>query len=303
MKITQTGMYVPNRIENNNYFVDKLGLNTNAQWILNKTGISTRHFAYPNQNTSDLATAACLPIIDDPKSIDLIILATTTPDMAIPSASGQIQRKLGCTCPTVDINNACSGFIYALDIAYHYIKCGTYRKILVIGADVSSKLVNFSDRLTSIFFGDGAGAVIVEQNEHNSVYSRHLATEGNFESISTNNNGKLTMNGQEIWNFALRVFPETINILLEKANISIDKLDWIIPHQANSEMIKACIKIINYPEDKVIINVDKYGNTISATIPMALHEAINDGRIKAGDIVAMVGFGAGLSWGGILMEI
>lgn len=302
MKIISTGIYVPDRVEDNSYFVSKLGLETTSEWIANKTGIIQRHYAFPNQTTSDLATIAAKNAVDDPSSLDLILVATTTPDMAIPSVATFVQRNLGAKCPAIDLNNACSGFVYALDVAYQYIKAGTYRKILVIGADVASSITNFKDRTTSPFFADGAGAVVVENSDYDCVLARHLAAEGCYEAISTVDTGMLSMDGKSIWDFALRVFPDTIRKLADQAGIDVSQIDCIVPHQANAVMIKACADVLNYPHNKVFINAEKYGNTISATIPMALHEAIEQHKISRGDIFALVGYGAGLAWGGLLLK-
>lgn len=301
MIISKTSKYLPLRKEDNEYFSKTLKLDVTPEWIANKTGILNRHYAALDQSTSDLASLAFNEMQEDPLTIELLIIATTTSDMAVPSVSGIIQKKIGCSCPCIEINAGCSGFIYAFDLAYHYLR--TYKKILVIGADTITKLIDYTDNVTPVFFGDAAGAVIVERSSKNTILSRYLATKGDVESISTANlKGKVQMNGRQVWDFVLEVFPDTVNRLLVDSGLSIGDVDWIIPHQANIKMIKAAVEKLNFPFEKTIINADKYGNTVAASIPMALHDGISDGRIKENDKIILIGYGAGLSWGGILME-
>ena len=301
IKISNTSKYLPVRTEDNDYFSKILKLDVSPEWIVNKTGILTRHYAAFDQLTSDLAYMAYENMKEeDPSTIELLIIATTTTDMAVPSVSGIVQKKIGCSCPCIEINSGCAGFVYAFDVAYHYIQ--TYKKILVIGADTITRLIDYSDNVTPVFFGDGAGAVMLERSSKKTILSRFISTRGNVESISTQKNGKVEMNGRDIWNFVLEVFPDTVNKLLNDAALTISDVDWIVPHQANIKMIKAAVEKLNFPFEKTIINADKYGNTVAASIPMALHDGISDGRIKEGDKIILIGYGAGLSWGGILME-
>ena len=299
MRIETTGIYLPNRVVPNSYFVNDLKLDTTEQWIAEKTGILERRFV-SNETTSDMAAEAARSCVQNPETLDMILVATTTPDTPIPSTATFVQRKIGAKCPAVDLNNACSGFLYALDIAHQYISNGTYKRILVIGADSSTHVTDQHDRLTAVFFGDAAGAAVV--TEGGEVLGRCLHAQGHHEAISTVGTGKLSMDGKAIWNFATTVFPDMVTNLAQQAGIGPNEIDWIVPHQANGQMLKACADKLGYPTERVIMNVQKYGNTISATVPIALHEAIADGRIKRGDLVAMLGFGAGLAWGGMLLR-
>ena len=289
--------------------------------MVSKTGIVKRPIS--EIPVSKMASIACEKALENSKTkadeIDLIILATSTPDMLIPCTASLVQREIKAyKAAAFDLNNACSGFIFALDIASKYLDTGTYKKILVVGSDWASKITNQNDRNTVVFFADGAGAVVVSSgDEYSKVLSSCLNSYGKYESIyipkggclkrfpekeEEKNKFYLEMNGKEIWDFATDVFPKTIDELCEKAKIKKSEIDWVIPHQANKRIIEESMKTCNISIEKAIINIENRGNTIAATIPLALDEANKENKIKRGQIVALVGFGAGLSWGGILLK-
>lgn len=298
MNILGSGICIPKNKILNNYFTEILKLDTSVEWIESKTGIISRHHV-EKETLIEMATHAAKDAIDKSNidSIDMIILATSTPDTSIPCMATFVAKNLGIKCPAFDINNACSSYIYALDIATKYLN--DYKNILVIGADIATRVTNFKDRLTSIFFGDGAGAVVLTDSDKKK--SSYIMANGNHEAISTINSGKLEMNGKSIWDFTHEVVPQTIYELTRKAKLNLSDIDWIVPHQPNAKMLKSCFEHMGFPFEKVIVNVDKYGNTISASIPIALHEGMQK-KIKRGDTIALVGWGAGLSWGGILLQ-
>ena len=319
MKILGSGSYVPNEVETNLDLIDK-GIDTTNEWILSKTGIKERPIS--KIPVSEMAKIACEIALKksriSPEDIELIILATSTPDMLIPCCSSSLQKKIKAKNSAVfDLNNACSGFVYSLDIASKYIQTRTYEKIMVVGADWSSKITNPFDRNTVVFFADGAGAVIVGKEDFKSNFlSSYLACEGDispifipsggcldrFHNNFNNEDFYLKMEGKKIWNFVIKVFSKTLNELCKKAKIKIDDIDWIVPHQPNKILLEEAAKVSKIPIEKVIINVENRGNTIAASIPIALDEAIGNSKIKRGDIVALMGFGAGLSWGGVLIR-
>ena len=321
MKILGTGSYLPERVVDNHYFVNDLGLSTSDEWIRNKTGICCRHFASEDETSSEMATVASVRALEQAgilaKDIDMIILATTTPDYIIPSTACLVQQKLGANkACAVDINNACSGFIYAMDIASAYIASGIHECILVIGVDVATRITNMHDRNTAIFFADGAGAVVLSKtHEQKGVLAASLKSRGCPEALHIPAGGSknrfsdtpsdyfMTMNSHMIWDFAVDVFPNMINEIAAKANITVKEIDMIVPHQANANIIKESMNKLQLPLDQVYINIDQCGNTISATVPIALDECMRKSLIKDGNKLALVGFGAGLAWGSILIQL
>lgn len=300
MKILGTGVYVPSKTISNDYFTDVLKLDTSKEWIELKTGIKNRHYV-EQETLLDLAYFASKRAMEKAgvSNVDMIILATSTPDTSIPSTATLLTERLGIRCAAFDLNNACSSFIYALDIASRYLE--ENKTILVIGADISTRVTNFKDRLTSIFFADGAGAVIIQESTSSRKLASYMMASGNHGAISTLNSGKLEMVGKSIWDFTHEVVPQTIEELANKAKIKVNDIDWVVPHQPNARMLESCFKTMGFPFEKVIVNVEKYGNTISASIPIALYEGL-ESKIQRKDIVCLVGWGAGLSWGGILLE-
>lgn len=312
-----TGKYVPERILTNQD-MEKM-MDTNDEWIVSRTGIRERHIAAPEQATSDLAfeaaKAAAASAGIKHEDIELIIVATVTPDSAFPSTACILQDKLGAKgAAAFDLSAACSGFVYGLATATSLIQTGMYNNALVIGADCLSRITDYTDRNTSVLFGDGAGAVILgEVPEGRGFKSFDLGAEGAggpllnlqaggsrlpaSEETVANKQHYIYMNGREVFKFAVRVMGTATIDVLEKAGLGKEDVDLFIPHQANIRIIQSAMQRLELPEEKVVINVDKYANTSAASIPLALVEAAEEGRMKPGDKVLMVGFGGGLTWG------
>ncbi|SEK20280.1 beta-ketoacyl-ACP synthase III [Paenibacillus sp. OK003] len=312
-----TGKYVPEKILTNSD-LEKM-VDTNDEWIVSRTGIKERHIAAPDQATSDLAYEAAIKALESAgmtgSDLDLIIVATITPDSSFPSTACILQDKLGAKCAAAfDLSAACSGFVYGLATATSFIQSGMYNNALVIGADCLSRITDYTDRNTCVLFGDGAGAVIVgEVPEGRGFKSFDLGAEGaggsllQMEgggsrlpaSVETVENKKhyIYMNGREVFKFAVRVMGTATIEVLRKAGLERTDVDLFVPHQANIRIIQSAMQRLELPEEKVVVNVDKYANTSAASIPLALVEAAEEGRMKAGDTVLMVGFGGGLTWG------
>ncbi len=318
--ILGTGSYLPERVLTN----DDLAkiVDTNDEWIQTRTGIKERRIAADDQATSDLAYEAGLKAIEDANidknEIDLIIIATSTPDYSMPSSAAIVQDKLGIKASGFDLEAACTGFVYGLVTGYSFIKSGIYKKVLVIGADTFSRLLDWEDRGTCILFGDGAGAVVLGEVETGGYLSSDLQADGSganelivpssgskipfTEEVLKNRDHYVKMNGREIFKFAVKVFPDTVEKSLEQANLNVDDIDMFIPHQANIRIIESIAKRFKQPLEKFYINLDKYGNTSAATIPIALDEAVKESRIKKGDKIIMVGFGGGLTYGSTIFQ-
>lgn len=318
--IIGVGSYVPEKVLTNND-LEKI-VETNDEWIVSRTGIKTRHIAEENELASDLATHAATQALKDaklaPHQIDLIIVATSTPDMHFPSTACVVQDKLGCTnASAFDLSAACSGFIYGLVTAQQFINTGTYKYALVIGAEVLSKVVDWQDRTTCVLFGDGAGAVVlgpVEQGQ--GIVAAKLAAEGAGRDCLTlpcvkdagpfsavqEQKPHIFMHGREVYKFAVKVMVEGAEAVLKQAGITKEEVSLLIPHQANIRIIEHAAKKLEMPLEKVMANVEQYGNTSAASIPIALAEAYQQGRIKAGQYVVLVGFGGGLTWGAALIR-
>ncbi len=313
-----TGKYVPERILDNAE-LEKM-VDTNDEWIVSRTGIRERHIAAPEQATSDLAYEASLKALASagiqPEELDLIIVATITPDTSFPSTACILQEKLGAKkAAAFDLSAACSGFVYSLAAATGFIQNGMYNNALVIGADTLSRITDYTDRNTCVLFGDGAGAVVLgEVAKGRGFQSFDLGAEGaggdllklpaggsrlpsSPETIESKQHF-ISMNGRDVFKFAVRVMGTATEEVLRKAEMTKDEIDLFIPHQANIRIIQSAMQRLDLSEDRVMINVDKYANTSAASIPLALVEAYEEGRIKEGDRVVMVGFGGGLTWGG-----
>ena len=297
---------------------------TSDEWIATRTGIRQRRLALPSESLSVLATAASSQAIAasgiKPEDLDLILLATSTPDDLFGSAC-QVQAKLGATnAVAFDLTAACSGFVFGLVTAAQYIRTGVYKNVLLIGADILSRWVDWEDRRTCVLFGDGAGAVVLQaaksdrllgfalKSDGTQNHYLNLAYAGNSQELLTDINitkgtyQPITMNGKEVYRFAVQKVPEIIDKALFQANISVDQIDWLILHQANQRIIDAVAQRLNIPEHKVISNLAHYGNTSAASIPLALDEAVRQGKIKPNEIVATSGFGAGLTWGAAIFQ-
>lgn len=315
--IIGTGMYVPERVLTNADLEQMV--DTNDEWIVSRTGIRERHIAAPEQATSDLAYEAAVRALDKagltPDQLDLIIVATITPDTAFPSTACILQDKLGAKkAAAFDLSAACSGFVYSLATAVNFIGSGMYGNALIIGADTLSRITDYTDRNTCVLFGDGAGAVVLAPvTEGRGFKSFDLGAEGSGgpllnlkaggsrlpASEDTIKDGKhyIYMNGREVFKFAVRVMATATDEVLRKAGFAKEDIDLFVPHQANIRIIQSAMQRLNLPEEKCVINVDKYANTSAASIPLALVEAAEAGRIKEGDKVLLVGFGGGLTWG------
>ena len=318
--ILGTGSYLPEKILTNKD-LEKI-VDTNDEWITTRTGIKERRIAADDEATSDLSYNAALRAIEDSgidkNEIDLIIIATSTPDYQMPSTAALVQNKLGIKAAGFDLEAACTGFVYGLITGYSFINAGIYKKVLVVGADVFSRILDWEDRGTCILFGDGAGAVVLGEVEDGGYLGGDLQADGSggselivpssgsrmplTQEVLDNKDQFVKMNGREIFKFAVKIFPETVDRSLEKANLKIDDIDLIIPHQANIRIIESISKRLNQPLEKFFVNLDKYGNTSAATIPIALDEASKQGRISKGDKVIMVGFGGGLTYGSCIIE-
>lgn len=292
---------------------------TNDEWIVSRTGIRERHIAAPHEATSDLAYEAAVRTLDSAgikaEDLELIIVATVTPDSTVPSTACILQDKLGAKgAAAFDLSAACSGFVYSLATATGFIQNGMYNNALVIGADTLSRITDYSDRNTCVLFGDGAGAVIIgEVPEGRGFLSFDLGAEGSGGSLLNIEAGGsrlpashqtiedkkhfLYMNGREVFKFAVRVMGTATERVLTKAGLGKENIDLFVPHQANIRIIQSAMQRLDLPPEKCVINVDKYANTSAASIPLALVEAAEEGRIKEGDAVLMVGFGGGLTWG------
>ncbi len=323
-KIIGTGSYLPPKRVSNQELADQLatrGIETSDEWIVSRSGISARHYAEADVNSSDLGVEAAKRALDaaglQANDIDLIILATSTPDFlgGFPSTACIVQNKLGITngAAAVDVQAVCSGFIYAMAMADSMIKSGTHQKVLIIGAEVFSRILNFEDRTTCVLFGDGAGAIVMARSEEPGVLATKLHADGSQSHVlcvpGHVNGGVvagsafLYMDGQAVFKLAVTVLEKVANEALEIAGLSADQVDWLIPHQANIRIMQSTAKKLQLPMDKVVVTVDQHGNTSAASIPLALDAAVRDGRVKAGQIVMLEGVGGGFTWGAALVKM
>ncbi|SUZ85032.1 uncharacterized protein METZ01_LOCUS37886 [marine metagenome] len=295
-------------------------VDTSDDWIKSRTGVEKRHIASDDQSTSDLAYEAAKIAIRNSSTnlneIDLIIVGTCTPDLVFPNTATLVQEKLGIGgCPAFSLETACSGFIYAAAVADKFIKVGEAKCALVIGADCLSRLLDWTDRSTCVLFGDGAGAVILKPSSESGIISCHLGSDGQYKDLlcypigpskdlhkAGSSDAKLLMSGNEVFKVAVRTLGKLAEKTLRDNDIDQDKLDWLVPHQANMRIIKATAKRLKLPLSKVILTVQDHGNSSSASIPMALDVGIEDGRIQRGQLILMEGFGGGFTWGSILMR-
>ena len=320
--IIGVGMYAPEKVLTNAELAGTL--NTTAEWIETMSGIRERHIAAPSQAASDLGLVAAQRALAragvSPDEVDLIIVSTSTPDMQFPSTACIIQERLGIkNIPAFDLTAVCSGFVYALTVGAQFIANEFSRTVLVIGTEAVSRVINWSEKETCMLIGDGAGAVVLRQVPAGyGVLSAKLGADGsgaNFMMVPAGGSrkpataeviekkmNKIQMNGQEVFKFAMKKLPEVTEQALKLANLYTEDLKLIIPHQANRRIIEAAARRMDLPMEKFMVNVERYGNTSSATIPIALHEALETGRIEAGDLIALTGFGGGLTWGSLIMR-
>ena len=317
-RIAGTGRYLPERVLTNAQ-LEKM-VDTTDEWIRSRTGIERRHIAAEDQATSDLAEAAARSAMSaagvDSQDIDLIIVGTTTPDLVFPNVATLVQERLGIHgCPAFSLETACSGFIYALDIADKFVRLGEARNALVIGAETLSRITDWNDRNTCVLFGDGAGAVILQPASEAGVISTHLHADGIYKDLLTANGGvsrrqallvdqkvKIMMKGNEVFKVAVTTLGNVVEETLERNKLDRHALDWLVPHQANMRIIQATARRLDMSMEKVVVTVQDHGNTSAASIPLALDTAVRDGRIKRGDLMLLETFGGGFTWGSALIR-
>ena len=319
-RITGTGSSLPPRRLTNDDMVALLaqrGVETSDDWIVERTGIRARHFAADGVFVSDLAAEACRQAMAAaqvaPSEIDLIIVATSTPDMVFPSSAAILQHKLGIAgCPVFDVQAVCSGFIYALTVANALIQTGSASKALVVGAEVFSRILDFNDRTTCVLFGDGAGAVVLAASDTPGILATDIHADGRHTGIlcvpghvsggAVLGDPLLKMDGPAVFKLAVGVLDETARAVLAKAGRSAADIDWLIPHQANIRIMQSAARKLKLPMDKVVVTVDQHGNTSAASIPLALDHAVRAGQIKRGDTLMLEGVGGGFTWGSVLLD-
>lgn len=319
-RITGTGSYLPPRRLTNAELAADLatrGVETSDEWIVERTGIRARHFAAPDVTSSDLGVEAAKNALQaaglQASDIDLIIVATSTPDMVFPSAACILQNKLGIAgCAAFDVQAVCSGFVYALTVADAMIKTGSASKALVIGAEVFSRILDFSDRTTCVLFGDGAGAVVLEASDTPGILASDLHADGKHVGIlcvpGNVSGGQilgdplLKMDGQAVFKLAVGVLESAARATLAKANMTDADIDWLIPHQANIRIMQSTAKKLKMPLEKLVVTVDQHGNTSAASIPLALDSAVRSGKIQKGDTLMLEGVGGGFTWGAVLLK-
>ena len=317
-RIAGTGSCLPEKVLTN-ADLEKM-VDTTDEWIRDRTGISERHVAADGQTTADLAEIAARRAMEaagvSADEIDLIALGTTTPDLIFPSTACLVQARLGAGgCAAFDVNAACSGFIYALSMADKFIRSGQSKCALVIGAETLTRMIDWTDRGTCVLFGDGAGAVVLKPSDETGILSTHLHADGTHKELLFNpvgvsagfrdehNHGvKVVMIGNELFKVAVRALARVAEEALAANGIAQDELDWLVPHQANLRIISATARHLGLPMDKVIVTVDRHGNTSSGSVPLALDEAVRDGRIQRGQLLLMEAFGGGITWGSALLR-
>lgn len=315
-KILGMGSYLPEKVLTN-ADLEKM-VDTTDKWITERTGIKKRHIAADDQSASDLGFEAAKKAIAnsgiDASEIDMIVVGTATPDKMFPSVACYIGHALGIGgVPAFDITTACPGFVYGLSIADQFIKTGHRKNVLVVGTEVLSRLVNWDDRSTCVIFGDGAGAAVVTGSDEPGILSTHIHADGGYGDLLYCNNGlrgqlgefpepQIVMRGNEVFKVAVKTLSQIVDETLEANNMQKEDIDWLIPHQANIRIIQATAKKLGASMDKVVVAVDRHGNTSSASIPLAMCEAIEDGRIKRGDVCLLESFGGGFTWGSALIR-
>jgi 3-oxoacyl-[acyl-carrier-protein] synthase-3 len=323
-KIIGTGSYLPpKRVTNQDLAIQlaEKGIETSDEWIVSRSGISARHYAEADVQASDLAVEASRRALEmarlDGNDIDLIILASSTPDHfgGFPSTACVVQRKLGIKngCAAVDVQAVCSGFVYAVSIADSFIKSGAHKNVLVIGAEVFSRILNFEDRTTCVLFGDGAGAVVLTASNEPGILATKLHADGSHADIlcvpgsvssgAVEGSAFLYMDGPAVFKLAVSVLDKVANEVLKIADMNASQVDWLIPHQANIRIMQSTAKKLGLPLEKMVVTVDQQGNTSAASIPLALDKAVRDGRIKPGQNVMMEGVGGGFTWGAVLARM
>ena len=307
--ITGTGACLPERVVTNEEL--EKTVDTTDQWIRERTGILQRHIAGDEETTASMGAQAAREALDAAglaaDDVDMIVLATTTPDRIFPSTACHIQRELGTReCPAFDVQAVCSGFIYGLDIARRFIATGGGGTALVIGSEVLSRIVDWSDRSTCVLFGDGAGAVVLQAREEPGILSTHLHADGRYDhllQVSPEVNGAfIEMKGNEVFRMAVNTLGRIVDETLEANKMDRHEVDWLVPHQANHRIIAATARKLDLPMERVVVTVDRHGNTSAASVPLALNQAVRDGRIQSGDVLMLEAFGGGFTWGSALIR-
>ncbi|WP_426338643.1 beta-ketoacyl-ACP synthase III [Pseudoduganella sp. S-14] len=323
-KIVGTGSYLPEKRVTNHDLAAQLaakGIETSDEWIVSRSGISARHYAEPEQASSDLGVIAAKRALEmagmQPDDIDLIIVASSTPDFygSFPSTACIVQKKLGMSnnCAAVDVQAVCSGFVYAVATADSFIKSGMHKNVLVIGAEVFSRILNFEDRTTCVLFGDGAGAIVMSASQEPGILACKLHADGRHSDVlrvpGSLSNGAIAgsaflyMDGQAVFKLAVSVLEKVAYEALDAAGMTSSQIDWLIPHQANIRIMNGTARKLGMEPEKMVVTVDQHGNTSAASIPLALDVAMRDGRIKKGDVVMMEGVGGGFTWGAVLARM
>jgi 3-oxoacyl-[acyl-carrier-protein] synthase-3 len=318
-RIVGTGHFAPEKVVTNADLEQMV--DTTDEWIRSRSGIEQRHIAYEDQTTTDLAEQACRAAMEaaevGPEDIDFIVVGTTTPDLVFPNVGCLLQERLGIHgCPAFSLEAACSGFIYALSIADKFVNSGQAKCALVVGAETLSRITDWTDRSTCVLFGDGAGAVVLKPSEEAGIISTHLRADGRYKDLLTAKTGvsvqppgealrdgfNVRMSGNEIFKVAVKSLESIVEETLAANDIDRSELDWLIPHQANMRIIQATAKRLKMPMEKVVLTVQKYGNTSAASVPMALDVAVRDGRVQRGQLLLLEAFGGGLTWGSALVR-
>lgn len=321
-RIIGTGSYTPEAILTNDDLAKKI--ETSDEWIVSRTGIRARRMAREDEQTSDMATMAAKRALESadcrPQDLDMIIVGTISGDMPMPSCAAFVQKKLGARCPVFDVSAACAGSIYGLSIADKFIRTGAAKKIMVIGVELLSRLLDWEDRNTCVLFGDAAGAMLVgvSEDENRGILTTHLDADGTFTDILTIPGGgslhptthesvearlhKVKMNGREVYKVAVRSLAETVEKSLNALEMKAGDVKHVVPHQANIRIVEAVLERLGIPLERAVLNIDKYGNTSSASVPVTLDEGVRSGRIQKGDMVAMMAIGAGMAWGSAIVR-
>ncbi|ROU05465.1 beta-ketoacyl-ACP synthase III [Lysobacter enzymogenes] len=318
-RIAGTGSYLPAQVVTNDELAKRV--ETSDEWIRTRTGIRQRHVAAEGETTVDLAYQASLRALEaagtTPEEIDLIILGTTTPDLIFPSSACLLQHRLGANgCPAFDVNAACSGFVYALTVADKFIRSGAAKTVLVVGAETLTRMLDWTDRSTCVLFGDGAGAVVLKADGETGILSTHLHADGGKKELLWNPVGvsagfkpeehnagvRVLMTGNEVFKHAVKALDSVVEETLEANGLDRHEIDWLIPHQANLRIIEATAKRLDMPMERVIVTVDKHGNTSSGSVPLALDEAVRSGKVQRGQLLLLEAFGGGFTWGSALLR-
>ena len=318
-RIVGTGSYLPEKVLTN-ADLEKM-VETSDEWIVSRSGIRERHVAAEGETTCDLAFHAATRALEAAgmkgEDIELVVLGTTTPDIIFPSTACLLQHRIGANgCPAFDVNAACSGFVYALSIADQFIKSGMVKNALVVGAETLTRMIDWTDRGTCVLFGDGAGAVVLKADAEAGIISTHMHADGGKKELLYNPKGvsvgfdtslpnagvKVLMAGSDVFKYAVKALDSVVDETLKANNLDKHDLDWLIPHQANLRIIEATAKRLDMPMDRVIVTVDKHGNTSSGSVPLALDEAVRAGRVQRGQLVLLEAFGGGFTWGSALLR-